>query len=211
MNETRTAYVETAAVARDLVRSPEVGAHWERPSAMDGVTVGGAAAHLVGSGIDAVLTSLTEPEPPGDRELGPARFFSGQSLDLDHEGHRQIRERAATGSERGHESLVLGAEAGVAELERRLEEEPEGRRVVVLGRFHMRLDDFLVTRLVELVVHLDDLASSLALPTPEVSPVAVDRVVVCLTGVARRRVGDLAVVRALARGQRAEVGVFPIF
>jgi len=47
------------------------------------------------------------------------------------------------------------------------------------------------------------------LPTPELPPEAVSLVVSCLTDVARRRHGDLAVLRTLAR--RDTEGVSPVF
>jgi hypothetical protein len=64
---------------------------------------------------------------------------------------------------------------------------------------------------VELVVHIDDLAGSVGLPTPDLPDLATDLVISCLAGVARRRHGDLEVVRALARHERAHSDVFPVF
>ena len=75
----------------------------------------------------------------------------------------------------------------------------------------MSLDEYLVTRLLELVVHLDDLAVSLGVDTPAVDAQAVDLVTQCFLGVARIRNGDVAVIRALARRERAPATVFPVF
>ena len=76
----------------------------------------------------------------------------------------------------------------------------------------MALDGFLVTRLVELLAHADDLAASISIPTPEMPQMAYDLVIPCLTDVARRRHGNLAVscVRC-ARRERSIDGVFPVF
>lgn len=75
----------------------------------------------------------------------------------------------------------------------------------------VRLDDFLRTRVVELVVHGDDLAASVALdPVPastETTSVAME----VLLHTARAAHGDLAVIRALARKERTAAGVFPVF
>jgi hypothetical protein len=73
------------------------------------------------------------------------------------------------------------------------------------------LDGFLVTRLVELLAHADDLAASAGIPTPDLPPDAVILVTSCLTDVARRRHGDLAVLRTMARRERSLEGVFPVF
>jgi hypothetical protein len=63
--------------------------------------------------------------------------------------------------------------------------------------------DFLLTRLMELVVHCDDLAASVDLPTPDFPDDVVTPVLGLLTRVAVRRHGQQALVRALSRPQRA--------
>jgi hypothetical protein len=211
MNPTRTAYLEAAEAAAELVALPEVAARWDDPGESQGMTVGGLAAHLVGSGIEMLVPILEGADPPGTRVLDPSRYFSGQSLDLSHEGHQDVRERADEGSRRGATNLAADAAAAVAGLSTRLGQETERRRVVVLGKFDMTLDGFLVTRLVELLAHADDLAASAGVPTPDPPPEAVKLVTSCLTDVARRRHGDLAVIRTMARGERSVDGVFPVF
>jgi hypothetical protein len=211
MNKVRTAYVQSAGVAATLVGRPEIATHWTDPGASSGMTVGATAAHLVGSGIEMLVPYLEEEGPPGTRTLEPSRYFSGQSLDLDHEGHQQVREKADSGSRRGAAPLAADAVAAVSRLAVRLAEQPEDRRVLVLGSFDMTLDGFLITRLVELLAHTDDLAASAGVPTPDLPPDAVSLVVTCLTDVARRRHGDIAVLRTLARRERSPAGVFPVF
>ncbi len=63
--------------------------------------------------------------------------------------------------------------------------------------------DFLVTRLMETVVHSDDLAASVGVETPEFPDDVVAPVLDLLTDQAVRRHGATALVRALARPQRA--------
>lgn len=65
------------------------------------------------------------------------------------------------------------------------------------------LDQCLLTRLVELVVHLDDLAVSLEVPTPPVPAEAAEAVTACLTRIAVARHGFLPVIRTLSRRERA--------
>jgi hypothetical protein len=211
VNTTRTAFLESAGVAANLVQRPEVARRWSEPGASEGMTVGGVAVHLVSSGIEMLVPLLEVEGPPGTRVLEPSRYYSGQSLDLDHEGHQDVRKRAEAGSRRGATALAADAAEAVAGLTVRLAEQPEGRRVLVLGNFDMTLDGFLITRLVELLAHLDDLAASVDLPTPDLPPAAVALVVTCLTDVARRRHGDLAVLRTLTRRERSIAGVFPVF
>ncbi|MDQ3879299.1 MAG: hypothetical protein M3290_13275, partial [Actinomycetota bacterium] len=55
-----------------------------------------------------------------------------------------------------------------------------------------------------LLVHTDDLAVSIGVPTPEPRPEAADAAIANLVSVARRRHGDTAVLRALTRRERDE-------
>jgi hypothetical protein len=79
-----------------------------------------------------------------------------------------------------------------------------------MGGGTMNLDDYLQTRLVEIVVHDDDLAMSVGLPTnipAEAISLAVDH----LFAVARLQHGDLAVLRAFARRERDESQALRVF
>jgi hypothetical protein len=67
--------------------------------------------------------------------------------------------------------------------------------------------DFLVTRLMGMVVHADDLAASVDLPTPAFPDPVVAAVLGLLSAVAVDRHGQAAVVRALSRPQRAPASV----
>ena len=67
----------------------------------------------------------------------------------------------------------------------------------------MTLDDFLLTRLIELVVHSDDLAASVGLETPQLPADVVDPVVDLLARLAVHRHGPTAVIRTLSRAERA--------
>ena len=71
----------------------------------------------------------------------------------------------------------------------------------------LQVDDFLVCRLVEMVVHADDLAASLGCPTPQFDDDVLDPVVALLATLSVRRRGQDAVVRALARTERASAPV----
>jgi hypothetical protein len=66
----------------------------------------------------------------------------------------------------------------------------------------MRLDDFLVTRTMEVVVHSDDLTASVSLPTPTFPAATNDPVITLIVETRRRRHGDAAVIRAFTRRER---------
>jgi hypothetical protein len=211
MNEVRQAFVDAAASAVELVHHPEVEAHWDDPGACEGMTVGGIASHLIKSGIGMLEASLAEPEPePSGRVLAPGRFYSGQSVDLEHEAHRSIRDSANADARTGAAELRATAVKGLELLTEQVNSAADDRLVLVLGRFTMTLDGLITTRLVELLAHSDDLATSLDL-TYDPPEQAITIVSSCLIDVARRRHGDRALLLALARGDRTHEPIFPVF
>jgi hypothetical protein len=75
----------------------------------------------------------------------------------------------------------------------------------------MRLADFLVVRLVEVLVHADDLAVSVDLPPPALTKDSADALVALFLGMCRRRYGDSAVIRAFTRRERDAVDALRAF
>jgi len=71
------------------------------------------------------------------------------------------------------------------------------------GPWSLTLDDFLVTRMMEITVHSDDLAASVGIPTPELAESVTAPVLDLLVRLSVRRHGQTAVVRALSRAERA--------
>jgi hypothetical protein len=92
----------------------------------------------------------------------------------------------------------------------RLDDEPTDRLVGALGGRMLSLDDFCRTLLIEVLLHLDDVAVSVGLPRPatEQGPATVNDI---LMGIARMRSGDWAVLHALARNERRAVDAVPVF
>ena len=211
MNEVRHAFIDAAASAVALVQHPQVEAHWDEPGASEGMTVGGIASHLIQSGIEMLQACLDEPEPEqSGRVLTPGRFYSGQSVDLGHEAHRSILNSANADARIGVIKLRARAVTAMALLTDQLAGAGDERLVLVLGRFTMTLDGLITTRLVELLAHSDDLATSVDLPYDPPAE-ALPIVTACLIDVARRRHGDRTLLRALARGDRTSGPIFPVF
>jgi Mycothiol maleylpyruvate isomerase N-terminal domain len=211
MNEIRAAYLEAARAGADLIASPEVARRWDEPGASEGMTVGAIATHLVEAGMGMMVNCVEADEQPrATRLLAPGRYYSGQSLDLQHEGHQAVLKASLAAADRGAETTRADALAALEILTKRLAEEPDDREVLVLDKYMMTLDGFVATRLIEVLAHTDDLAASIGV-TVEPPAAALTVVAACLTDVARRRHGDLAVLRALTRGDRNDVNVFPLF
>jgi hypothetical protein len=124
-------------------------------------------------------------------------YASHPGGDLDAEQNQQVLVRAAETARGGWARLYLDAGRAVDRLIERLPQEPETHRIPATARA-LLLDEYLKTRIVELVIHLDDLTRSLDLPMrelPEASRIAVD----VLVDTAVLRHGTAGVLHALAR------------
>lgn len=192
-----------------LQQSARLAERFDGPSALAEFSVRGLAGHLRRA-MTMVEAYLDQPAPDAgpdtdDATVSAAAYFATvlpADRDLDSEFHRAIRQRGIeTAPERPDEfSLVWAESAG--NLITRLEQEPAGRLVQVFGDVVLTLDEYLATRLVELVVHADDLAVSLDVDPALLSPAVTGLVITTLVEVARLRHGDSAVVRALCRRER---------
>jgi hypothetical protein len=200
MAETRTAFLDAAAVARQVVASPGVAIRWEEPSALSEMTVGALVAHLARA-VTLVERSLEAPEPPPVAAvISAAAYFAAVGPDPDSGINVRVRATSAEEALVGHRAVLGGMDRGLDRLRTRLEGEPEGRLVTVRDREVLRLDDYLVTRIIELALHTDDLCVSVGRETPELPGIGV--AIQALVDIAAHRHGELAVLRALARRER---------
>jgi hypothetical protein len=207
----RTLFLDVAAAVRPLLDGSDIAARWDEPSALTGMTIGALAGHL--SRAVSTVGGYLESDPPTSdiSPLDAAGYFAsidglgGRDVDIDTPLHLSIRRRGEEAASGGAAEVLGRWDATVRELSVRLPDEPADRMVAVLDGRPMRLDDYLVTRLVEMVVHADDLAVSLEIPSPPMPADATDAVIGMLVDIARRRHGDLAVVRALTRRERDDI------
>lgn len=197
-------YLSAADVAVGLLRDPAVAQAWERPSALERLSVGGLAAHL-SQQIAFVPQILASPV-----EGGPITLLEHYSrvrwrgADLDQETNVGIREGSESLAEHGPREVAEHATSALAVLRKALPEEPAGRVVFLpYAGWALTLGDYLVTRMMEISVHADDLAVSVGLPTPQFPPGVAEPVIDLLSRLATQRHGATAVIRALSRAERA--------
>ncbi len=210
MDATFAPYLETAArTVVDLAARPEVGAAWTRESACAGMTVGGLTQHLLAQVgiVDRLLSAPPEDEPA----IALAEHYARApwaNEDLEAEVNVGIRETSDAQAAVGQEALVAQARAELSRLAGALGQQrtPDTVHIPWQG-WSLTTEDFVVTRCMEMVVHGDDLAASIDVPTPQFPDPVVERVLALLAGVAVRRHGQAAVIRALSRPQRAPAHV----
>ena len=206
---TRDAYLAAAESAADLIDSPAVAAAWGRPSALTGFTVGGLAEHLAHQ-VLAVPATLRKPAPTGEvvTLLGHYGRVTWIGADLDADVNVAIRRGGEDAAGEGPAALAGRIHNAVRELCEVLPGEPADRVVEPpAGPWALLLDDFLVTRMMEIAVHSDDLAASVGLATPALPDAVLDPVFALLTRLSIRRHGTVALLRALSRAERAPASV----
>jgi hypothetical protein len=202
-------YVAAAATAIELVALPRVAEAWSDPSALTDWTVGGLAAHLLGQ-VSSVTSALATPTDGAETVslLGHYERAPWRGVALDEPANVRIRSGGAENAEAGQVRLVDRARAELAELAVVLPGLATDRVVrAPWNPWALTLDDFLTTRLMEIAVHSDDLAVSVGIAPPPL-PEAVSRAVRhLLVDLAAQRHGDTAVLRALARAERAPASI----
>lgn len=207
----RELVVEAVDAAAELVGRPIVAERWNEPSALDGMTVGALAAHtLRAAGSTIAYLDRSDPEASSDGErLTAVTYFHAA---VDSPIHERIKEVSADESSIGPQETAARFAALVDDLRARLAAEPTDRAIGALGGRSISLDDFCRTRLIEVLMHLDDLAASVDEEPRPTSPESIGIVVEILFGIARNLRGDWTVMRALGRAERLEGGpVFPVF
>jgi len=199
------AYLGAAGQAVAVLGNPEVGAAWEKPSALAEMTVGGLAGHLAWQ-IFSVSAALEQPGSTGatvpllehyarvawinaplDAEINIGIRVSGEEIAS--EGARSVHERARRAFD--EQQVPLAGRA------------PDQVVLLPWTGWALSLNDFLLTRTMELTVHADDLAVSVGFASPEFPDAVFDPVLILLARLAVRRHGQSALLRALARAERA--------
>jgi hypothetical protein len=207
---TRNMVIDAATVAAALVTSAPVRNRWNDPSSLAGMTVGALAAHLVrATGATLAYLDRTDvnTEPEGEL-LTPVSYFHAA---VDSPIHDRIKEVSADEATAGPDQVGTKAGEVAALLAERLPVEPEDRLVGALGNRMLTLDDFCRTRMIEIGMHIDDLAHSVDMPTPELHPDVTAEIIDIVMGIARAQHGDWPIIHALARSERSSDEPFPVF
>ena len=187
-----------------LVAAPEVAEAWEEESVLPGMTVGGLTRHLV-SQPECAGEFLRQAPPSGADTLHLADYFARVdwlAAPVQSPENTSIRDEfnaMAAGGPRESAGILAWSRD---ELEGALA--GAGPAVFVPWQgCSLALDDFLVVRLMEIVVHADDLAASVGRPAPVFDDEVLHPVVALLAALSVRRHGQHRVVRALSRSERA--------
>jgi hypothetical protein len=208
--DTRSALSATRLLA-GLVAWPELTARWGDESACAGMTVGALTWHLISQ--PQRLVEVLESHDRRDSRLTEPITVSEHYAravwvreDLEGPSNVGIRERSEQQATVGPQAASLTAQATLARLDAALTAVPP---VVVLPwtGAAMAIEDVIATRLLEIVVHSDDLAASIDVPVPQFPHEVLSPVLTLLTDISVRRHGQDALVRTLSRPQRAPASI----
>ncbi len=192
-----------AAVALDIIQRGEVRDQWLMPSALPKMSIGALACHL---GRQVVLGAELLPMAADvpllesvDAHYHRAAWVMSTSPDDPSNDRSADDAEAALGA-----AALADRSAGALETVRRLLAAGTARDVVPVPwqGWSLRRDDFLLTRMLEVVVHTDDLALSAGVSTPEFPAEVFAPVRDLLVRLAVKRHGQSAVISALTRSER---------
>lgn len=198
-------FLQAAEAALALVELPEVGGRWTAPSALPRLSVGALAVHL---GNQVVRAAQILPQDPRDLPVlaGADEHYARSSWPTaapdDPVNDRGGDETAALDGQQAVRDRVAEHLATV----RAVLADGTARDVVPVpwAGWAMRREDFLLTRMVEVVVHADDLAVSVGVDTPVFPAAVFEPVRDLLVRLAVERHGQARLVAALTRRERAE-------
>ncbi len=207
----RQLFLETVNTVVVAVGSPETKQHWDNPSVLPDMTVGALAGHLARGGCWVVEDYLNGDLPSAASEANrwsSAVSYASMVNELSDEGHRMIVERSQRTAALGRDAVLDRLLTAADRLAARLPNEPADRELDVFGGA-MSLDDYLRTRLVEQVVHLDDLGRSVGAEWPPPTQ-AVEVAAHVAVDTALRNNASADVIRALYR-EHAPAPTRPVF
>jgi hypothetical protein len=198
---------------RGLMGRAEVAGAWLEPSAIAGYTVGGVASHAVHS-VLWLEQVLKDDEPVGLRAVSTLEYFGLNRVEGSDDTDpfaASLRAAAEAFAQTGPEIVIAACTVARDELVGLLTGVSATRPVPVVRvpGGQVPLKEYLRTRMLEIVVHGDDVACSVAgmivaSPPPDTMQTCMD---VCLD-LARARAGDLPILRGFTRRERAEKDVF---
>ena len=197
-------FLSAARSAAPLLHAPELAERWVKPSALAEFRISGLAGHLHGQ-VGNVPRFLDTPVPADAPVMDAVHYYARHpDVDVDSPIASGIRQRSEQNAGSSAAELAARYDAAVDDVAARLAGLDEERPVLVFDRWALPLGQCLLTRLLEIVVHADDLAVSLDVPTPTFDDGVLDAAVTTLARIAVRKRGALPVLRALSRRERAD-------
>jgi Mycothiol maleylpyruvate isomerase N-terminal domain len=208
-------YLAAVGWLRDIVARSEVADAWCQSSVLEQYTVGGVAAHAV-HGVLWLQQVLNDAEPVGLRRVTVGEFFGANRVDDAEDGDRlsaSLRTAAEAFAQTGAPLVSAACTASRDELVAMLSTVSSTRPIPIIRvpGGQVPLCEYLPTRILEAIVHGDDVVCSVpGLHVPDPPPPAVAVSLEVCVQLARARVGDLGSLRAFTRAERSQPGALRV-
>ncbi|MBB3662330.1 MULTISPECIES: maleylpyruvate isomerase N-terminal domain-containing protein [Prauserella salsuginis group] len=197
------AFLAAGRIALGLVGDPAVERNWDSDSSLERMTVGMLACHLGRQVVRAAeILPVPATDPPIDKTADHYRRAAWVLADsLDDPANDRTRDESEAAS--GFDAMVRRCREAFDQVDDLLRSNRAQRTVTIPWQgWSLRRTDFLLTRLVEIVVHSDDLARSVDVATPTFPADAFAPVLHLLADLATERHGQARLISALARTER---------
>jgi hypothetical protein len=195
----RALFLTGAAAVAAALHDPAVAEAWEEPSVLDGQTVGVLAGHVARTGVLVVAGYLRTAAPGAPTFDSAAGYYAALAPALTDDDHAAIRARSAEASSGGPEATAAAVDGARGRLAAQLAAAEQSDVIAVYWGEPMRIGDYLLTRIVEQAVHLDDLQRSVPAARIEVPDPCAEAAIRVGVEVGLRRHGATQVLRALYR------------
>lgn len=199
-------FLAVAGQVEATLNSAALEKGWGNPSALEGYTVAGLAGHLARGlfTVEGYIGASTDDTSQVTDAAGYIVTVLGTHDPIDSDFHRTVRARSLAAASGGLTSLALEYKEVRQRLSERLPQIAANETIQVLQGVVVTVEEYLRTRLVEFVVHLDDLSVSVEEDfTKDLPEEAFKEVAAVLAQVAVLRTGGLNVIRGLARKERS--------
>jgi hypothetical protein len=200
---------------RGILSRADVVEAWGRPSTVARYTVGGVAAHAV-HGVLWLEQVLKDAEPMGLRKVRIPEYLGLNRVEGENDEPfgASLRSAAEVFAETGAHIVAAALTVSRDELVTLLGAAHASRAVPVIRvpGAYAPLSEYLPTRILEAIVHGDDIACSVpGLKVPDPPHAAVTSCLEVCLELARSRVGDLGSLRAFTRVERATPDALRVF
>lgn len=208
MTDLDAPFLQSARIATGFIARDEVRNRWEADSALPQMTVGMLACHLGRQIVRAdeilPIEATSDPIDETADHYRRAAWVNAESLE-DPANDRTQDEREAAA---GYQAMIDRCTSALHNVDRLLTSGGAQPVVTIPWQgWSLRREDFLLTRLVEIIVHTDDLACSLDVHTPDFPASSYEPVLHLLADLAAERHGQSALTSALTRRERQPANI----
>jgi hypothetical protein len=213
VGEASEVWTKASRATLAFVGDHRVRDRWTEDSSLPLMTVADLTGHLIHSGILMVAEAFAIEPVSGAKPITAAQLLSWVPADADDPAHAEVRDVAGSNAASGIDDLVARATVALGEVEQAVSSLNPDQLLAFpwVPTLTMSADELFRSRIVELAVHLDDLAQSIDEPELPLDPDAIAMACHVATDINVARHGPARVLRALCRPDRSTIDALRAF